>query len=332
VQRPILPAPIDESGATTPNALENNNNVADPKQKRAQISVACEVCRRRKAKCDGIRPNCGPCEARQFECRYATDPDATRMTTLKRRFETVSQEKRQLEELYEMLRLKSSDEANDLVQRIREGKSVSDVLRSAQQGRSDQRKHDDDDDDDDDEDDDRVHESTNDPLSSKGLTGQVPNYFSIQDLRAQHAQAYHDFDSQRSFRSIRARMRVDTLLTDPPPPTTPPVDRAREHMIEILDTEQRLRHQRSKWLGHVDTGLRNADLAYWTTVTTDDDLLGHLISMFMAWEGPLWLFIDRSTFYPDIVNHRTTFCSSMLLNAMCAFGCVSPEAFFYDEY
>ncbi|KAJ5362792.1 hypothetical protein N7541_003636 [Penicillium brevicompactum] len=37
----------------------------EPRQKRAKISVACNVCKGRKTKCDGARPVCGPCSKRK---------------------------------------------------------------------------------------------------------------------------------------------------------------------------------------------------------------------------------------------------------------------------
>ncbi|KAK0477868.1 hypothetical protein IW261DRAFT_1484296 [Armillaria novae-zelandiae] len=32
--------------------------------------MACEFCRGRKMKCDGIRPSCANCEKRQIACTY----------------------------------------------------------------------------------------------------------------------------------------------------------------------------------------------------------------------------------------------------------------------
>lgn len=36
-----------------------------PKPKRLKISIACNVCKAKKTKCDGARPVCGPCVKRR---------------------------------------------------------------------------------------------------------------------------------------------------------------------------------------------------------------------------------------------------------------------------
>ncbi|KAL7657975.1 hypothetical protein ACMYSQ_004117 [Aspergillus niger] len=51
--------------------------VSEPQTKRHKINVACNVCKRRKTKCDGIRPVCGPCSRRKngaMECIYRPEP------------------------------------------------------------------------------------------------------------------------------------------------------------------------------------------------------------------------------------------------------------------
>ncbi|KAJ5770824.1 C6 transcription factor [Penicillium nucicola] len=35
-----------------------------------RVRVACEMCRKRKRKCDGIQPVCHGCRSRHVECRY----------------------------------------------------------------------------------------------------------------------------------------------------------------------------------------------------------------------------------------------------------------------
>ncbi|RKP27258.1 hypothetical protein SYNPS1DRAFT_6844, partial [Syncephalis pseudoplumigaleata] len=38
--------------------------------KRQRVSRACDACRRKKVRCDGVRPVCGNCSAFHFECTY----------------------------------------------------------------------------------------------------------------------------------------------------------------------------------------------------------------------------------------------------------------------
>jgi len=41
-----------------------------PVKKRRKIQVACDACRNRKARCDGIKPTCGSCSRRREQCIY----------------------------------------------------------------------------------------------------------------------------------------------------------------------------------------------------------------------------------------------------------------------
>ncbi|KAJ5311987.1 hypothetical protein N7508_002817 [Penicillium antarcticum] len=49
----------------------------EPKAKRAKISVACNICKARKTKCDGVRPVCGACSKRKQICIYREAEEAS---------------------------------------------------------------------------------------------------------------------------------------------------------------------------------------------------------------------------------------------------------------
>jgi hypothetical protein len=63
----------------------------------------------------------------------------------------------------------------------------------------------------------------------------------------------------------------------------------------------------------------------WTSVTDDDDLVSHLISLYMTWDYPFYAFIDRETFIAHMRNGslHSDFCTPFLVNAMLANACVS---------
>ncbi|PBK68403.1 hypothetical protein ARMSODRAFT_202633 [Armillaria solidipes] len=41
-----------------------------PEKVPRRTPMACEFCRGRKMKCDGLRPSCANCERRQIACTY----------------------------------------------------------------------------------------------------------------------------------------------------------------------------------------------------------------------------------------------------------------------
>lgn len=65
----------------------------------------------------------------------------------------------------------------------------------------------------------------------------------------------------------------------------------------------------------------------WTNVTHDDDLVSHLVSLYMTWGYPFFAFFDRETFLDHMVKGHlnSDFCSPFLVNALLANACVSPE-------
>lgn len=63
----------------------------------------------------------------------------------------------------------------------------------------------------------------------------------------------------------------------------------------------------------------------WTTVTEDDDLVSHLVSLYLAWDYPIHAFLDANVFvkYMKRADVGSEFCSSFLVNAILANACIS---------
>lgn len=62
----------------------------------------------------------------------------------------------------------------------------------------------------------------------------------------------------------------------------------------------------------------------WTTVTHDDGLVSHLVSLFFAWDYPFYAFIDCDIFLKHMAmgDPYSDFCSPFLVNALLAHACV----------
>lgn len=62
----------------------------------------------------------------------------------------------------------------------------------------------------------------------------------------------------------------------------------------------------------------------WTTVTSDDDLVSHLISMWFTWSDWTFAYVDRDLFVKDMAagSLKCEYCSPLLVNAMLAQACV----------
>jgi hypothetical protein len=62
----------------------------------------------------------------------------------------------------------------------------------------------------------------------------------------------------------------------------------------------------------------------WTNVTTDSDLVSHLVSLYFTWDYPSHSFLDRDVFLKHMAqgNLRSEFCSPFLVNALLSNACV----------
>lgn len=122
--RPLLPA---QGGF-------RNTPPQPPKRpkKRRIVPLACEPCRKRKTRCDGIQPECKPCHERQVRCVYAADgPAALRIAKLRSRNELLQSENGRLWELFRLLGTLPSDQVDGLIQTIRAADQPDAVLRLA---------------------------------------------------------------------------------------------------------------------------------------------------------------------------------------------------------
>ena len=66
----------------------------------------------------------------------------------------------------------------------------------------------------------------------------------------------------------------------------------------------------------------------WTTVTDSDDLVSHLVSLYLTWGYPFFAFFCHDTFVKHMrMGHlNSDFCSPFLVNALLANACVSCKA------
>jgi hypothetical protein len=60
----------------------------------------------------------------------------------------------------------------------------------------------------------------------------------------------------------------------------------------------------------------------WTVVTSDDALIEHLLSLYFCWEYPIFASLCRQHFLADFRAGRRRYCSSLLVNAVLAVGCL----------
>ncbi|KAJ4357848.1 uncharacterized protein N0V89_002424 [Didymosphaeria variabile] len=59
----------------------------------------------------------------------------------------------------------------------------------------------------------------------------------------------------------------------------------------------------------------------WTTITDDIGLVERLLDLYFRWSHSFYVVFSRECFYKDFRSGREKYCSSLLVNAMLAYGC-----------
>ncbi|KAH8201269.1 hypothetical protein TruAng_004586 [Truncatella angustata] len=77
-----------------------------------------------------------------------------------------------------------------------------------------------------------------------------------------------------------------------------------------------------------DMDLNLDPITSWSEVTKDPELVVHLLNMYFTWHYSYFATLSKTLFYRDFfrgkphgVLHKTTYCSSLLVNTMLALGC-----------
>ena len=63
------------------------------------------------------------------------------------------------------------------------------------------------------------------------------------------------------------------------------------------------------------------DPRYWTNVTPEASFIEHLVSLYLTWIHPAHMLFDEERFMASFRNCSDTYCSSALVNAICAMSC-----------
>lgn len=69
----------------------------------------------------------------------------------------------------------------------------------------------------------------------------------------------------------------------------------------------------------------------WTKVTTDKAVMDHLLQLYFAWIHPVHTLFDEGRFASDYNQQLNNYCSSVLVNSICALACHLHAAVDGDE-
>jgi hypothetical protein len=59
----------------------------------------------------------------------------------------------------------------------------------------------------------------------------------------------------------------------------------------------------------------------WSSVTANEDIVQHLFTLYFTWVHPFYMLFDEQLFVYSYQQRSEAFCSSSLVNAICAMAC-----------
>ncbi|KAM0714321.1 hypothetical protein Q7P37_010108 [Cladosporium fusiforme] len=271
-----------------PKKSQGNSN-AVVARKRAQVPVACELCRQKKTKCDALRP-CSLCISRQTPCQYDTQLGETHARATKRKLDEISQACEEYEKLFELLKTRDEQDTAEIVRRIRLGHSPESILHFVQTRDAA-----------------LVLPDPHRIALEMFLVNLAHSTGSLQDVvrLAMDSTTLVQLPSPEDFRVLCNRIVylpfLDALLRRssgqvhrdlPASPRaitrSPLIDDQTEsdQQQETLDGDM----YRDQYPPHC------VPAAPWTKITTSDEAVSHLVSVFLTWINPTWRFVEADLF------------------------------------
>lgn len=130
----------------------------------------------------------------------------------------------------------------------------------------------------------------------------------------------HDREIIKRLRAGETTQAIANWLTQQQPirPHMSRVEDSTHGLIELVSAfEESLRrddgYRQSKEADTLQTG--------WTTVSSSQTLLGHLFDLYFTWVHPVHMLFSEPDFRHSYETNSDTYCSSALVNAICAMAC-----------
>ncbi|KAL8386967.1 hypothetical protein RB595_010259 [Gaeumannomyces hyphopodioides] len=121
--RPLLPNVPERAGKRAPSPLAQR-----PKKKRTTVQAACQSCRKRKVKCDGLRPMCAPCTSSGAACEYSVPEGLSQRDAERQRMNQVSKSHRDLRTILDLLRRGPEAEAAEILRQVKSAATLEDAV------------------------------------------------------------------------------------------------------------------------------------------------------------------------------------------------------------
>ncbi|KAI7759094.1 hypothetical protein LZL87_013947 [Fusarium oxysporum] len=331
--RKLLPAP--GSNHETTSSDSSQGPALQPRLlPRANLTkIACEPCRKRKAKCCGERPKCKACINKGAECHYqASDQD---LFNLKRKHDEIQEKVNIYERLYDLLMNLPEQDSHAILGRLRECSDGATTILQVDDG-------------------DLLLQLASAPetrlykgqavenltdwlrgaLSSGGgglsaVATPDSNNASLGD-----ASASTPAGGTSGVASCPLGLEPENATSSNPDAKvmSSSEDRRGPSQSRITSWDEGMQDDhmpdglpRSHGLDRVPSTLDHPEWKHhppvWTTITNNINLILHLLALYFCWEYPVFAPLSKRHFLEDFRDGRHRYCSSLLVNALLALGC-----------
>ncbi|KAF4901009.1 Nitrogen assimilation transcription factor nirA, partial [Colletotrichum viniferum] len=124
--RPLLPL----APGNNPRLQPQPSPTRGQKRKRSQVSAACNGCRKKKVKCDGIRPSCYTCSATKTQCVYPVPEGLSVREAQRQEFTTMSRAHESSRKVLEMLSVSQDGASHEILQQLKQSNHLDDTIQS----------------------------------------------------------------------------------------------------------------------------------------------------------------------------------------------------------
>ncbi|KAK8109418.1 Fungal specific transcription factor [Apiospora kogelbergensis] len=308
----------------------SNNDAANKRRRGLGVVTpnACTECRKKRAKCDGQRP-CGRCRAQKdVECVYEI-PVRQSKENLRTEIDQLRRQQRQHDSVFSALVRPELWE--EVLTRMRSGQTIENISEWLSSGGANS-----------------MPQSnfgfslpppqqpkqqpsggvTLPPLAGIGYgpgLGAGGGYGPLATAGANHAKQEYDHNSpwaissQDQSHSTRSNSHPDVMqwTADMAPNT---------RVGSWLQTQQSpVEGSRHHGFDQIFAPIQSPEMKVppdtWTNVTTDTNLVQHLLALYFCWEYPTFASLSKEHFLKDFLDGRHRYCSPILVNALLALGC-----------
>lgn len=337
MSRNILPAcaATDHAKVESPVAPSPTAARWHPAKVRKLAGSACEYCRKRRRKCTGEQP-CPLCVDNDQECIYDMTKPETSGQVVKRKHAQMQQDHDELKALFDILATANTQKSLEIHNRIRAGQSPPFILQQLQHGdilaqsRINSERH-------------ARHvllsslmqttASFDEMIDFVGFTvamkpvTQIPTTALLRQLRGKQTDI-------KGFRNLlgypqpsppQRRIAISDLLSDQERPSL---------QTETFNSSE---DEQSNSKISIEPPIK-VPAKPWTVLTEDDNLVSHLISLWLEYNNPFFRVVEEDLFVKAMQSGdlRSEYCSPFLVNSILALACLWSEhegAFFQpDDY